>query len=299
MSWIIYAIAAPAIFSITNFIDKFLVEKKIRDSSVIAIFSGFMAMLFGLVILLFRRFQLFDVRQLSLIVFAGVLAELGIVPYYRAMSTDEASRVVPLFQVIPIFVLLLSYVFLGETMTILQIVGFCFILFGGFIISAKKIEKRIFAPRASFWNMMLSSFLFAASVVIFRFVVLVQNFWDTLGWESVGFGVGALILLLWPSYRRRFIMEFQRIQSKVWGMLVLNEGVYIGGRLALSYAYALAPAAIVSVVSGIQPLFILLYGVFLSIFFPDIIREDIRRSVVGLKLFAIVFTLLGLSLIYL
>jgi len=296
--WLFFAILAPAIFSVNNFVDKFLVVKKIRDTAVITVFSGFVALLFGMIILLLRNFQLLEVKQLFLIVSAGIFAEFGLLPYFKALSTDETSRVVPLFQISPIFVLILSALFLGEFLTTKQISGFLFILMSGFVLSAEKIEKKIFTPRKSLWYMMLASLFFAISGVIFRFVVVNANFWDTLAWELVGIGIGAIVLLLWPIYRKRVLAERKNTGIKVWSALGFNESIYMAGRLSVSYATSLAPVALVSVMNGFQPLFVLINGLILSIWFPHILKEDIQKSVVGIKLFAIALIFSGLYFIY-
>ena len=97
---------------------------------------------------------------------------------------EEISRLVPLFQVVPIFVLLLSFLFLREVLSFQQMAGFFIILAGAILISIEKYEWGVFRLREAFWYMMLSSFLFAVPLVIFKFVSLSSgSFFQTLGWE--------------------------------------------------------------------------------------------------------------------
>lgn len=109
--WIFYAIFAQSLITVTNFIDKLMLNKYIRDSSIIVIFSASMAVLVSVVIFLIRGFPDFSFQQALLILLAGVATEFAIIPYFKALDADDPSRVVPLFQSIPVFTLLLSFFF--------------------------------------------------------------------------------------------------------------------------------------------------------------------------------------------
>ena len=62
------------------------------------------------------------------------------------------------------------------------------------------------------------------------------------------------------------------------------------------YAMLLVPIAIVETVTeGIQPLFVILYGVLLTIFFPKIINENIERKSLLQEILAIGIVYLGLQ----
>ena len=287
MSWIFFAIAAPAIYAASSFIDKFLIEKRIRDYVVLTIYGGALILLFGFIIFAVRNFPTFDLSQTLLIIAAGAVATFALLPYYKAISIDDVSRVIPLFQIIPIIVLIMSFLFLGETLTARELLGFWLVLGGGFVLSVKKFSKETFELRKSFWWAMLGSLFFAISAVIFRFVVVNQNFWDTLSYEFIGAGIAALVLPLIPLYRRRLVAETKRIAADLWGIIGFNEAFYLVGRLFGFYAIALAPVSLVSVLGGFNPFFALVYGVILSIWFPQIIKEDIQKSTIFLKILAI------------
>lgn len=293
MSWIFFAIAAPAIYAASSFIDKFLIEKRIRDYVVLTIYGGVFILLFGSAIFVARNFPTFDLGQTLLIIAAGAASGLALLPYYKAISIDETSRVIPLFQVVPIFVLILSYLFLGETLTARELFGFWFVLAGGFILSIKRFGKETLELRKSFWWAMFASVLFAVSAVIFRFIVVAQNFWDTISYEFIGSGIAVILLPLIPLYRKRLVAETKNVAANVWGIIGFNEAFYLIGRLLGFYAIALAPVALVSVLGSFNPFFALVYGIILSIWFPQILKEDIRKSTIFLKIIAIALIFAG------
>ncbi|MBI4009488.1 EamA family transporter [Candidatus Roizmanbacteria bacterium] len=297
MSWFFYALATPALYSVTNFIDKFLIEKKIKEPILLTIFGGFTVFVLGICILLIRGFKIFDIKELGIILLAGVFLELYILPYYKALKLDDTSRVVPLFQFIPIFALVLSALFLGETVHLKQLVGILFIVSGGFILSAEKLSGGIFKPRKSLWYMLLSGLLYTMVGIIFRFVVKSKDFWTTLGWEYIGIGIGALILLMLTSKRKQIPYELKRIKSSL-PLITINNSLAIVAQISESYAVSLAAVPLVSSVGGTQPLFVLIYGLILTKLFPRFIKEDIRRQVLLIKVVSIVVIFAGLYLIY-
>ncbi len=225
MSWLFFAIAAPALFAITNFIDKFIIEKHVEDIVALTIVSGAISFLFGLIILTLAHFPFLGWGVIILVLVSGALGELALLPYFKAMKLDDASRILPLFQVIPFLILILAYIFLGEQLSGGQLFGFCFILIGGFLLSLKKLDMKVFSLRPSFWYMMLSSLLYAAGAVIFKFVVTPGNFWDIIAYEILGGGLVILALAFYNPYRVRAMKVARAATRKLWGAFVANESV--------------------------------------------------------------------------
>lgn len=296
--WFYYALATPAIYSVTNFIDKFLVDKKVKTPMVLTVANGFIVACLGIVIGLLGGFRIIPATQLLLILGAGVLLELYIWPYYEALKRDDASRVVPFFQFVPVFVLLLSALILKEALTSRQLFGFSFILLGGLLLSLEKLEGGIFRPRKAMWFMLLSSFLYASILVLFRFVAKDFGFWTTLTYEYIGTGIGAAILLLLPMIRNVFLHQLREVKQ-IAGLVVLNNGLGVAAQMAEGFALSIAVAPLVSIVGGTQPVFVLFYGVLLSLRFPHIVKEDISISVIRVKLLTILLIAIGLYFVYL
>lgn len=56
-------------------------------------------------------------------------------------------------------------------------------------------------------------------------------------------------------------------------------------------------AALVTVMFGVQPFYLLVIGIFLTAFFPSIIREDISKEAIKQKLIGIVTIFIGVVLV--
>ncbi len=295
MVWIFYAIAAPALYAASNFFDKFLIEKRVRDPMILAILGGFLTCVTGLGVLIFRGFPTIPFDQLIYMLVAGALFELALVPWYKALTLEDASRVGPLFQAIPVFVVMMAYLFLGERLASGQLFGFLSILAGGYLLSVKELGRGIFKMRKALWWSLLSSLLFAVPFVLFKFVSLEQGFWDSLAYEFIGGGIGAVILFFYVFFSRatRLKNEILEKQFDTWMIIGSNEVIYIISRMLNFYAIALASVSLVTVFGGFQPFFMLGFGLILSRWFPGVVKEDIEKRTVALKLVAVILIFAG------
>lgn len=213
------------------------------------------------------------------------------------MKLEDASRVVPLFQFIPVFTLILSTIILKETLLGKQILGLLMVVFAGIFISAEKIEGRMFKPRKSLYFMLLASFMYGLVGIIFRFVVKEANFWTTLSYEYIGNGVGGVLLFLIPRVRNNLKSQFYAIRLSA-DIITINNGVAIAAQMSESYALSLAAVPLVNIIGSIQPAISLVEGIILTKKFPHLIKEDISKSVLTHKMLSIVVIFIGIYLVY-
>lgn len=298
MLWAGLAILAQAFASAANFTDKLVLEKYIKDTATVFIFSGFMSFLVGLAVFVIRGFPILPGVQILVALAAGICLQMYLLPYFKALDTDDASLVVVLFQLIPVFSLILSAVFLGERLLGNQLVGSGVILLSGILVSIKMGEKAKINKKA-FGLMLVSSLIFAISTVLFKFVVDLQNLWDSLAYEGLGMGLGVLLALCYPGFYRRVKKEVEGLKIGGWGSLSLSESFYIVYRVLFAAAISLGSVTLVNVMGGFQPVFLVLFGWILTKHFPKLISEDISYKTMSRKLLAVAGVFVGLYLIFL
>lgn len=297
MPWFIFALITPFLYSFNNYFDKFVVEKKIKDPINLSVFSAIIPTFIGLLIFFIKGFPVLSLVQTAAMLLSGVLLIIYIVPYFKALSLDEASRVIPIFQTIPIFVLILSYFILKESLSLRQLFGFVLILGASFSLMIKKFDTGLFKPRPALWFILASSFMYAVLNVLFRFVVIKSDYWVTLSYQYMGFGLGALIIYIFFVNKQKLKKDIKVFRS-LFGFFIGSSSVSAIANISETYAVSLAPVALVSIVSGTQPLFVLFLGIFLSLFFPKIIKEDIKKSTIFQKILAIILIFVGLYVVY-
>lgn len=297
MSWFWIALTAPALWSVTNHIDKLLISRYFKGGGVgsLIIFSSLIGFFVFPFIYIFNP-SVFEVtlNQKILLIFNGFLYVLAMLPYIYALEKDEASIVVPLFQTIPVFSYFLGLIFLDEFLTLMQIAAGLLIITGAIFLSLDLSDKKFKLKTDVFILMLLASFLISLNSFVFKYVAIDTDFWTTSFWEYVGFAVFAVLLLIFvKSYRNEFNRVVQANKVPVVGLNGFNEIINIVAKLAMNFATLLAPLALVWVVNGFQPFFVFLYGVVLTLFFPKLGTENLAKKHVLHKMSAIVIMFVG------
>ena len=299
MDWVIFSLFSRALWAADNIVDKLLRGRHLRDSLVLTLIAGISALFLSLVIILFNGLRWIGFGPVALIVFAGAFQVVAVFAFYQAIAKEEISRVIPLFQLTPLFVLILSLLFLKEVLTLNHYLAFVLILLGGLLISLQK-TKGVFKLRVAFWWMVLSSLIYAIYAVILKSLYVAHPFWDLTVYLGFGeFLPTPLLLLLIASFRSRFIKSLSGLKPIGWTLLILGMFFVTAASLSGLWALAIGPVTLVSVFRGFQSLFVLVYAVLLSIWLPKILKEELSKSVIGIKVVAILLMSVGLYLIYL
>ncbi|MEK6983185.1 MAG: EamA family transporter [Nanoarchaeota archaeon] len=139
-NWIYFVLIAEGIWAICVLIDKFVIEKQhIKNPLVFITANGMMNVLI-LFLLPFLGLTYLKLHELLIALASGVFLSLAVIVYYKAVQYEEISRITILFQLGPIFALILSYILLGEILTKTHLVGFFFLISAGLMASYKKIK---------------------------------------------------------------------------------------------------------------------------------------------------------------
>jgi len=300
MNWFLIALAAPALWAITNHIDKYLITRYFKSGGVgsLIIFSALIG-LFVLPFILIIHPAVFSINSTLAVLIAlnGFIYVLAMLPYLYALEKDEASIVVPLFQTVPVFSYILALIVLKEVLTLYQITASILIIIGAVGLSLD-LDNKYRLKRKVFSLMLFSSFLVALNGLIFKFVAIREDFWTTSFWEYIGFSILAFILLIFvKSYREQFLAVIKANRVPVISLNALNEVLNIIGKIVMNFATLLAPLALVWVVNGFQPFFVLLIGIFITLFFSHLGKESLKKQHVVQKIIAIAVMFVGVYLL--
>jgi uncharacterized membrane protein len=195
--------------------------------------------------------------------------------YLRAIQTEEASVVAPLFQASTLFTFLLGWFFLHEKLGWVQIAGAALVVGGALSLSMERgFHLHRFKLRLVVL-MLAATFAVALASVLFKFFAVRDDFWTTTFWTFAGEGLFGAVLLTLPHRARKFRALIRRNPGAVLGVNGANELINLGGGLGVRYASLLAPVALVSAISSTATLFVFVFGILLTLFFPRLGREDI------------------------
>lgn len=294
----LFSVIPPFLDSISNYLDKILLSKYSITPTVLAIYSGIFAFFSSLIVVLFIGIPIIDIKTALIIIFSGIFGVLILQTYYYALTLDEASRVASLFQVIPVMILILSYIFLDEKLLPKQYIGSLFVITAGFLFSLHRKSKS-FVLNKAFVYMILASFFSAMVYILFRVGAKEVGFWNALPYEGLGNGISALFILLYKNNLQLTKDATREISKTVFIYVTIIELSYRLSRLSLFFALSLLAAPIVSLLQGLQPVFLLIIGIILSLWMPHILKEVITKETITIKIVAIIGIFIGFYLIFL
>jgi uncharacterized membrane protein len=282
--WIIYAIINPGLQAIVNFTDKFILSSKIKDYRGFFVYGSIVAFFIGIALWVIAGFPVLNSRDALLTVLTGVFSIWGSILYFRALQKENTSKIVFLFGMIPVIVLFLSTVFLKESLSVRQFMGFLLILIPSLIISND--NKLIFKFNESFVLILIADILWAFGSIFFKFVSTQNSYMSLIGYETLGWPIGgAIVFLLSSQVRKSFISTTRTMNLSTIGIVFANEGVFVVAKMAGFLAISLGPVALVSVIGGTQMFFAILYGWILTTLSPKIFKEDITKKGLMKKVF--------------
>jgi uncharacterized membrane protein len=288
------------LWAISVHFDKYLVDRFFSDSNVavLLLFTAFVGALMLPFIWYFEPGVIHhDLGSIALMTLSGILYFGGLLLYLKSLQGEEASVVAPFFQAGPVFGYVLAYLVLGETLTSRQMTGGALIIVGTLFVSLRfgQNAKRFKARLAV--RMLACAFIMALSGLIIKAFVLKVEFWTTIFWMFVGEAiVGAALLLIMP-YRRQFMILLRKNTVPLLSINGANEVINLSGSLGNRYALLFAPLSIVQAIGSTTTLFVFVFGVLLSVFFPKFSREDLSSRELVQKGVAAALVAVGVALV--
>ncbi len=313
MNWLILTILSYLMLAIVNLGDKFIVDKLLKDGKAYAFIVGFLSsfvLIFSPWFLEWPGFFVFFISILS-----GIFFILALWSMFEALKRDDASRVVVVVgSVIPVFTIIFSIFFLKENFSINQWIGIFFLIIGMLIISflisnkkkiplfLKKIYSVLSLKYKKNWIFLaiLSALCYSLFFIGSKYSYQNQEFFSAFIWIKIGGLFISLFFLLDEKSKKEILNNFKKKNKKNGPnkfFVFINQFLGAAASLIQSYAIYLGPVAIINALQGVQYAFLLILGIFFSIFFPKILKEDISKSVLIKKILAIILIAIGLYFI--
>jgi drug/metabolite transporter (DMT)-like permease len=297
MNWIFLSLIAPAITALVIFVDKYVVENKVKDSLGMPVFSAITAFLFGSFLWFILGMPILNPRNAFIVLLSGFISMQAYALYYYALARNHASYMIALMQTTPVFALILSMVFLNETVDLFLAAGFVLVLISVIGLTINHSGKQ-FKLNRGVAAIMLANLLFAVGVVIIKFAAGLNAFVPILIYESWGLGFGGLALYLaFKRVRTAFHANFRSVGAKVISIIFINESFYAISKGITFFAITLGPVALVSVLSGTQVLYGYFLGIALTLLLPKTFEENLNRHDLFIKAIYSVLLVGGIALI--
>lgn len=308
MTWIIIAIFSYFLIALEIILDKFLLSsKRVSHPAIYAFYSGLLS-LTALLIFSPFGFHLISFSSALLSFAAGMIFTYGILCLFFAINKSEASQAIPVVgAVIPLTTYFLSLIFLNERLHNLQLIGVVVLIAGGLLISFDlplKINKRKFF--SGFYYSIGAGFLLAIAFTSFKHFFDQDNFLNVYIWTRIGLCIGAMTLLIVPSWRRVIFNSFtglhknneEKKKNVKTSMLFVATKILGGaGSILTNKAIAMGSVTIVNALVSTEYAFILLMGIVFSMWFPQVFQEKRDMKTIFEKIAAIIMITIGVVLI--
>ncbi|MBW2994964.1 EamA family transporter [Candidatus Woesearchaeota archaeon] len=291
MSWILFSLLAALTWAVVDTVDKHILTKWVKKPVVLLIVIGILGFIAAFFIYMFKGYEYLSIVNILLAFLAGIFYIIATLFYFKAAKIEEISRVVPLFHLTHLFVLVLAAVFLGEIFTPIRYLGIFLLIFGAVLISLKKFAISI---GKAFWLMVLCSSCLALNAIISKYLLNLANFWTVFSYTRIGtiFVIGPLLYLNFNEF-----LHLSRKGPKVLSIVTLNEASNLLGVFFITIAASIGFVTLVQALSAVQPFFVLLFAVLLSVFYPKFLKEKMSKSIIIVKFLATVIMFIGAILV--
>lgn len=300
---VIITIFASFLWAITNHIDKFMItgiDENGCNYKTLVVFSTLIAgLVFTPVWLIVSKFSV-SISTVSLvsILLASVVYILATYMYFIALNENDASIVVVMFQLIPVFSYILAYIFFGETLTKWQIIGSIIIILSAVLISFDFEEKNNKSKFKALLLMTLSSLFYAVYFILFDNAIRNSSYNSCAFWYQIGFLLIGLFLIFIRSFRTTFIKAIKTNGKKYFSFNAVNEILNLIANLLVNFANVTIPIAIANILNGFQGAFVFILGAIGVKLLPKYFKEDISKKIVVQKVSCIALSMVGLIVMF-
>jgi len=282
-----FAFTYPLVWAFMNILDKYVVTRKVKQPLSFAVLAGIVNILFGILLGIFLDWSNIGIKDMIFPAIAGIFLGLQFYIYFLILQKEDAAPMVSFVFVYPILIALLSYIFLGEVISVIGYFGMFLILIGVVALSfrIKKIKLEI-----GVWMIILMIILVAAYEFFIKVATINIPEFNGMAISGVALGLTILPALLYKKTREGFAYTLRNIK---WAFI--NESFTYLAVILTYFAMAKLPATIVSSVGAIQPLAVLFFENIADRILGGKLTKD--KEILP-KLIPIILIVLGVVLIY-
>ncbi len=312
MQWFILALIASILWAVVVIVDKFILTHYIKDAVSYQVFLTLTMLPFLIFLLPFTSHNTNSSTPIILpviIILLGVAMGLVFVLYNKALMIEEVSRVTPLFYLSPLFVLLFSFMFIGEGLSLRRYVGIGLMVFSAISVSVSLRRRNRDSHRQSHshsLHIVLSPALLmilvldimnAGKDVISKLILSHLDYLSYLFWFLLGNIAGRPFLLLIPHNREKTLMIIKTLPPKVYLLSFISSSLAWTGYVLYFKAVSMTYISLVSAIPTTQPFLVFIFATLLGLFYPGLIEEKTDRRSLTIKGIAAVSVLIGAYLI--
>ncbi len=291
--WLIYTLITYFTWACTFTVDKYLLDKKLKNNLNYTIFVGIVN---SLVIFLipFADFSKISLIYIIFGLFIGSLIFISFIFLFKAVKSDDISIVIPLGSLKPILVLILSIIFLREVLNSNEIIAFILFFIGGAILSIRELSLRKIKVSPALKYLAINCTLSAITAVLIKHLLSIVPVFEGYILFKMGIVITCFAFLFNKKVRKGFKLEFSGLSMKSRSIFISNQIIAMASHYTFSIAISLKSIALINAARGSQLVFVFIITLLVSRFFPNILKEDFNKRIILKKIAGIIFVILAL-----
>jgi drug/metabolite transporter (DMT)-like permease len=297
LMWLLVIISAYFFFSLSYLGDKLILSGPPKPNSY-TFFVGLISA-FVVIFIPFIGFGFPPAGILPWIIAEAFVYILGLYAMFSALENFDVSKVMTTIGATqPIFIFALTWLFWGaQNLGLGTVSAFVLLFLGSVIICFEKNTKK---TGSYIMITLIASLLFSLDYIFSKVVFLHQPFMQGFIWMRIFVALFALVFLLDKKNRKEIFARRNVLNKKT---VFIFAGTHAAGGIAnilQGFAIFLAPVALLPIVNslrGVQYVFLFLMTLFLSLFLPKILKEEISKKILLRKIISIVLIVAGLAIL--
>jgi transporter family protein len=294
MSWIVFSILSALTFALVTVFDKVIIAKHITNTKVFILAIGISQTFMGVLVIPFVINSEYPIIATLIAILAGVICGLYLIIMFTIMEFQDVARLIPVLSTYPVFVALLAFFFLGESIGMLAWISIVITVLGAGMVSLNPSQS----DNSSSINikttfiLLLGSMFFGLSQFLAKTISDEMSVWPQFMLRGYGVGLVCCLYIFIPSVRSDFMVFMKKPRSI--GLFVLSEGLlaFIAISLMFLALYA-GEVYLVSTVMGTRPLFVFVLSVLLSLPVVRILSEQVHGKELSIRISGTAMTVLG------
>ncbi|MBL7054617.1 EamA family transporter [Candidatus Woesearchaeota archaeon] len=295
MTWFFFAIVSTLFWSAGAVLLKFVRIRYIKSTTGYLVIIAPVALL-SLVLLLFGKLQIPSTKILIYILIISTVGFIGYWLYLTALHKEEVSRIITFVGLGPLMVLILSTIFLQETLTMNDYLAFPLIIIGSMLISIKR-EKKRFKFSSGFILVFAAMFFFSLRNLFMKLAAEVDFISMIILSQPVFLAIITFLFIFSKNVRKKTREDLKQLNKKKLFVMYAAEGMGLAGLVFAYLAIQRGPVSLVALTHGTQSLFVIILATLISVFLPNILKEEINKKTISLKIISSLLMLTGLYLI--
>lgn len=294
-NWILLALLGPFFWTLSDFIDKFVI-----DTYIVGTFDflfSFAVSSWGclLILLFFFGIPAFTTGW-EIAILLGFATTASFYFYAKGLQYADTSLAILTFKFVPILAMLFAYLLYSEKIYSKDIIASVIVILGGVYLFLRIDKGKLVFNKGLPW-ILIAVAMWAFIFVVAGQVLQTMSFSEYMVLDTLGASLICIPLWLFKPSRKEIKRGLKQACVKKYFWFFLNTFTDFIAQVMIKKSFALAPSvSLVSILTQVQSIYGIIFGVFLTIFFPRLIKEDITSNTLSKKLIGSTIIIFGVSI---